>query len=108
MFALVSFTSDLSKEDWEAHKAANMAKFKLLSVLIVSASHINFQIARPYVHLSNREEQCLLWAARAKTYQEIAAILGLAFISVKTHLGAARPNSISTNAAAYLRNPGYA
>jgi len=47
VFALVSFTSDLSKEDWEAHKAANMAKFKLLSVLIVSASHINFQIARP-------------------------------------------------------------
>jgi DNA-binding CsgD family transcriptional regulator len=42
------------------------------------------------VHLSNREEQCLLWAARGKTYQEIAAILGLAFGSVKTHLDAAR------------------
>jgi DNA-binding CsgD family transcriptional regulator len=42
------------------------------------------------VHLSNREEQCLLWAARGKTYQEIAAILGLAFGSVKTHLNAAR------------------
>jgi len=67
-----------------------------------------FKLPALPVHLSNREEQCLLWAARAKTYQEIAAILGLAFSSVKTHLGAARPNSISTNAAAYLRNPGYA
>ena len=88
--ALVSFTSDLSKEEWEAYKTANMAKLKLLSVLIDSASHINFKLPAFQVHLSNREEQCLLWAARGKTYQEIAEILGLAFGSVKTHLDAAR------------------
>jgi DNA-binding CsgD family transcriptional regulator len=90
VFALVSFTSDLSKDEWEAYKSANMAKLKLLSVLIDSASHINFKLPAFPVHLSNREEQCLLWAARGKTYQEIAEILGLAFGSVKTHLDAAR------------------
>ena len=90
VFALVSFTSDLSMDEWEDYKAANMAKLKLLSVLIDSAAHINFRLPAFPVHLSNREEQCLLWAARGKTYQEIAEILGLAFGSVKTHLDAAR------------------
>lgn len=90
VYALVSFTSDLPKEEWEAYKSLNMAKLKLLSVLIDSASHINFKLPAFPVHLSNREEQCLLWAARGKTYQEIAEILGLAFGSVKTHLDAAR------------------
>ena len=88
--ALVSFTSDLPKDEWEAYKAANLTKLKLLSVLIDSASNINFKLPAFPVHLSNREEQCLLWAARGKTYQEIAEILGLAFGSVKTHLDAAR------------------
>jgi DNA-binding CsgD family transcriptional regulator len=90
VFALVSFTSDLSQEEWEDYKAANMKSLKLLSILIDSAANINFKLPAFPVHLSNREEQCLLWAARGKTYQEIAEILGLAFGSVKTHLDAAR------------------
>ena len=85
-----SFTSDVSKDEWEAYKAANMTNLKLLAVLIDSASHINFKRPAFPVHLSNREEQCLLWAARGKTYQEIAMILGLAFGTVKTHLDTAR------------------
>jgi DNA-binding CsgD family transcriptional regulator len=88
--AVVSFSSDLSKDEWEAYKAANLTRLKLLSVLIDSAANINFKLPAFPVHLSNREEQCLLWAARGKTYQEIAEILGLAFGSVKTHLDAAR------------------
>jgi LuxR family transcriptional activator of conjugal transfer of Ti plasmids len=36
--------------------------------------------------LSQRERECLLWAARGKTYAEIALILGCSFASVKTHL----------------------
>jgi len=90
VFALVSFTSDLPKDEWETYKNANMKRLKLLSVLIDSASNINFKLPAFPVHLSNREEQCLLWAARGKTYQEIAEILGLAFGSVKTHLDTAR------------------
>lgn len=42
------------------------------------------------VTLSRREEQCLIWAARGKTYQEIADILDLSFGSVKSHLDTAR------------------
>jgi DNA-binding CsgD family transcriptional regulator len=90
VFALVSFSSDLPQVEWEAYKAANMKSLKLLSVLIDSAANINFKLPASPVRLSNREEQCLLWAARGKTYQEIAEILGLAFGSVKTHLDAAR------------------
>jgi DNA-binding CsgD family transcriptional regulator len=90
LFALVSFTSDLSNDEWEKYKAANMPNLKLLSVLVESASHINYKLAASSGRLSNREEQCLLWAARGKTYQEIAAILGVAYGTVKRHLDAAR------------------
>jgi DNA-binding CsgD family transcriptional regulator len=90
VFSMVSFTSDLSKDEWEAYKATNIKSLKLLAVLIDSASHINLKLPALPVHLSNREEQCLLWAARRKTYQEIAMILGLAFGTVKTHLDTAR------------------
>jgi LuxR family transcriptional activator of conjugal transfer of Ti plasmids len=40
--------------------------------------------------LTPRERECLLWAARGKTYAEIAMITGLAFGTVKTHLDGAR------------------
>ncbi len=90
VFALVSFTSDLSKEDWESYKLQNMKGLQLISVLIDSAANINFKLQSTPVQLSTREEQCLVWAARGKTYQEISDILGLAFGSVKTHLDGAR------------------
>ena len=90
VFAVVSFTSDLENDEWESYKTNNIRGLQLLSVLIDSAANINFKLPPFPVHLSNREEQCLLWAARGKTYQEIAEILGLAFGSVKTHLDGAR------------------
>ena len=40
--------------------------------------------------LSQRERECLLWAARGKTYMEIGLILGLRFGSVKTYLDRVR------------------
>lgn len=40
--------------------------------------------------LSPRQRQCLLWAARGKTYAEIASITGLAYGTVKAHLDQAR------------------
>jgi DNA-binding CsgD family transcriptional regulator len=40
--------------------------------------------------LSQRERECLLWAARGKTYAATGIILGLSFGTVKTHLDRAR------------------
>ena len=88
--ALVSFTSDLADHDWEIYKTSNMRGLQLLSVLIDSGCEYQFQTATRSGSVVDREEQCLLWAARGKTYQEIAEILGLAFGSVKTHLDGAR------------------
>src|SRR5580700_11977849 len=55
VFALVSFTSDLSKDEWEDYKGANMKSLELLSILIDSAANINFKLPAFPVHLSNRE-----------------------------------------------------
>jgi DNA-binding CsgD family transcriptional regulator len=40
--------------------------------------------------LSQRERECLLWAARGKTFTEIGAILGIGFGTVKTYLDITR------------------
>ena len=90
VFSLVSFTSDHSRLEWEQYKKENMGKLQLLAVLINSAANINFKLPLPSVKLSRREEQCLIWAARGKTYQEVGEILNLTFGSVKTHLDSAR------------------
>jgi|SoimicMinimDraft_17_1059745.scaffolds.fasta_scaffold203579_2 DNA-binding CsgD family transcriptional regulator len=36
--------------------------------------------------LSVRELECLKWAARGKTYREIAMITGISYATVKTYL----------------------
>ncbi len=90
IFSLISFTSDSSRAEWEQYKHENSAKLQLLAVLIDSAANINFKLPLPPIKLSRREEQCLIWAARGKTYQEIGEILELTFGSVKTHLDSAR------------------
>jgi DNA-binding CsgD family transcriptional regulator len=90
IYSLVSFTSDQCRAEWEQYKNDNMTKLQLLSVLIDSAANINFKLPAPSIKLSRREEQCLIWAARGKTYQEIAEILSLTFGSVKTHLDSAK------------------
>lgn len=88
--SLVSFTSYHSRIEWQQFKKENAAKLQLLAVLIDSAANINFKPPLLQVKLSRREEQCLIWAARGKTYQEIGEILDLTFGSVKTHLDSAR------------------
>ncbi len=90
IFSLVSFSSEHSHAEWLAYKSANMARLQLLSVLIDSAANKSGKLPARGVTLSRREEQCLIWAARGKTYQEIADILDLSFGSVKSHLDTAR------------------
>ena len=89
-YSLVSFTSDVPRPEWELFKRNNMSVLQHLSVLIDSAATTSSKLPPPAVHLSRREEQCLIWAARGKTHQEIAGILGLSPGSVKTHLDTAR------------------
>jgi DNA-binding CsgD family transcriptional regulator len=89
-YSLVSFTSDAPRLEWETFKRNNITVLQHLSALIDSAASATSKLPPAPVHLSRREEQCLIWAARGKTHQEIAEILGLSPGSVKTHLDTAR------------------
>jgi DNA-binding CsgD family transcriptional regulator len=88
--SLVCFTSNHSKRDWAEYKSRNIIKLQPMAVLIDSAAGINFKLTPEPVELSKREEECLIWAARGKTYHDIAGILNLSFASVKTYLDTAR------------------
>jgi LuxR family quorum-sensing system transcriptional regulator CciR len=88
--SLISFTSNHSKDDWAEYKSRNIVKLQPMAVLIDSAAGINFKLTPEPVELSKREEECLIWAARGKTYHDIAGILNLSFASVKTYLDTAR------------------
>jgi DNA-binding CsgD family transcriptional regulator len=90
VYSVVSFTSNQSRQEWLEYKKNNMVKLQLLSVLIDSAASINLKLNAPPVKLSRREEQCLIWAARGKTYQDISEILNISFGSVKSYLDTAR------------------
>jgi DNA-binding CsgD family transcriptional regulator len=89
-YSLVSFTSNHTKQEWLEYKKNNMIKLQLMSVLIDSAASINLKLNSAPVKLSKREEQCLIWAARGKTYQDISEILNISFGSVKSYLDTAR------------------
>ena len=90
VYSLVSFTGNHSRPEWEVFKKNNMVKLQLISVLINSAASVNLKLSSPPVKLSKREEQCLIWAARGKTYQDISDILSISFGSVKSYLDTAR------------------
>jgi DNA-binding CsgD family transcriptional regulator len=88
--SLVSFTSNHSKDDWATYKSRNMITLQPMAVLIDSAAGVNFKLTPGPIELSKREEECLIWAARGKTYHDIAGILNLSFASVKNYLDTAR------------------
>jgi DNA-binding CsgD family transcriptional regulator len=90
VYSLVSFTSNHTKTEWQQFKKNNMVKLQLISVLIDSAASVNLKLSSVPVKLSKREEQCLIWAARGKTYQDISDILNISFGSVKSYLDTAR------------------
>jgi len=90
VISLVSYSSDMPRDEWEEFKLKYMADLQLLSLLIDSAARLGSKLQPLSTTLSRREEQCLIWAARGKTYHEIAEILDLTFGSVKTYLDTAR------------------
>lgn len=88
--SLVSFTSDAPQPAWESFKKQNMVRLQHLAVLIDSATAATSKFPKPSIQLSRREEQCLIWAARGKTQQEIGEILGMSSSSVRSHLDTTR------------------
>ncbi len=88
--SVVSFTSDHSKMEWARYKQANMVKLQRLSSLTDTAADVNAKLPLPSVTLSKGEEQCLVWAARGKSYREIAEVMNLGFGSVNARLDTAR------------------
>ncbi len=88
--ALVSFSSDHEKPKWNRYKVRNMASLQKLAFLIDSAANRNSRLPLEPIRLSRREEECLTWAARGKTDEEIAGVLDIGFSSVKVHLDVAR------------------
>ena len=88
--SIVSFTSDATPTAWETFKKQNMVRLQHLAALIDSAAVVNSKLPEPQTQLSRREEQCLIWAARGKTQQEIGEILGLSSTSVRSHLDTTR------------------
>jgi len=96
--AIVSFTSDMPRSDWEIFKNMNMDKLYHASALIDSAAMTGLKLEdAPDVNLSLREEECLIWAARGKTYEEIGQITNLSYYSVRSHLDIARHKLHGTN-----------
>jgi DNA-binding CsgD family transcriptional regulator len=88
--SLVSFTSDAPRAAWETFKKSNMVRLQHLAALIDSANVEGSKLPPQQIQLSPREEQCLIWAARGKTHQEIADILELSPTSVRRHLDTSR------------------
>jgi len=88
--SLVSFTSDHPKGEWAQFKRASMIGLQKLSSLIDSAADVHAKLPLPAVTLSRREEECLIWAARGKTAEEIGDVMNLGFRTVKAHLDTAR------------------
>jgi DNA-binding CsgD family transcriptional regulator len=89
--AIISFTNDTPRSEWEIFKNTNMDKLYHASALIDSAAITGARLFDELeVNLSRREEQCLIWAARGKTYEEIGEITNLSFYSVRSHLDVAR------------------
>ena len=97
-YAIVSFTSDMTKKDWQKFKSININKLYHASALVDSAAITGSKPPETSdINLSLREEQCLIWAARGKTYEEIGQITTLSYYSVRSHLDIARHKLRGTN-----------
>ena len=88
----------MTKEDWQKFKSINIQKLYHASALIDSAAMTGSKLPEiSDINLSLREEQCLIWAARGKTYEEIGQITTLSYYSVRSHLDIARHKLHGTN-----------
>ena len=88
--SLVSYTSDHSKPEWVRYRRAHMVGLQRMASLIDSAADAISKVPMPAVALSSHEEECLIWAAKGKTAEEIGQVMNVGFLRVKAHLDTAR------------------
>jgi DNA-binding CsgD family transcriptional regulator len=97
--ALLSVTSDVSDAQWQASIYALMCDFQVIAHAIHARVR---QLSLPASansnsRLSHRELQCLQWAARGKTNDDIATILGISERVVRAYIESARFKLNATN-----------
>ena len=95
--ALFSITQNCSDREWAAIRKHRMRDFQVLAFcfheLVLRAESRYIKHAK----LSRRERECLYWAARGKTFGEVATILSLSERTVKFYLDIARHKLHATN-----------
>ncbi len=102
-FALVSITSDFTDSEWKNDKYRLMCDFQVISHAI-HAQVISFyipRIANINITLTRRETQCLQWASRGKTSDDIAIILGISERVIRSYYESSRYklNAVNKNQA---------
>jgi DNA-binding NarL/FixJ family response regulator len=61
------------------YKRAHMVGLQKLSSLIDAAAAASSGAPLPAVALSRREQECLIWAARGKSAEEISEVMKIGF-----------------------------
>lgn len=101
-FAFVSAIRDCGDDDWSALVGQSRERLFLLAHHFHSATFDKFRNPFPQRGpgaLSARELECLKWAARGKTAEDIACILGRSVETVRIHLKRAGTKLAASNRA---------
>lgn len=88
--ALFSLTTNVSQGSWDAYKRRHLPSFQTIALYFHDLVLRSEGFPRHSPPLSIKEIDCLSWASRGKSFEDIAAILGLASRTVRFHLDLAR------------------
>jgi DNA-binding CsgD family transcriptional regulator len=88
--ALFSVTCDMGTSDWRSYKRQYLPDFQMIAVLFHDLILRSEGFPPKCVSLNSKETSCLQWAARGKSFEDIADILGMSARSVRFHLDMAR------------------
>lgn len=106
-FAMLSFASDREPKQTENHMRETSPHLMLLAYHIHEAVMRVFKNKRDdleTINLTDREKECLLWAAEGKTSDETSVILHIAESTVRFHLNnAAKKLNVHTRRHAIAR-----
>jgi DNA-binding CsgD family transcriptional regulator len=88
--ALFSVTADFSEREWQWARRTAFRQFPIIASHLHDAVLRTEAAARPQLHLSRREIECLQWTSEGKTVWECGMILGLSPHTVRCYLESAR------------------